>query len=408
METEVKKSIQSCGEMERRIKELEWGTTLQRQAEASLRANEELYSALLGAIPDPVVVYDAQGRATYVNEAFEQVYRWSRAELLGRRLDFFVPQEEKEATQKAWEHTFKGGTVFFETKRQTKEGRLLNIQLRTALLYDSEGEHTASIVIHRDVTELKKAESDLRESETRYRALIGAIPDPVVVYDAGGNAVYINDAFERTYGWSREELIGWHIDFVPPHEKESTREAWEETFQGKNICFETERFTKDGRLLNIQLRTAILNDKEGKLSASIVIHRDVTEARRAKEALEAAHQELEKRVEQRTLELSEVNERLRREIKEKIQAEESLSQSKKRLDLAMEATSDALWDWDLMTNSTYFNRCFYTMLGYEPYELQQSFDTWRSLIHPDDVEHAAHTLNQYVKKKLVPSRWNTA
>jgi PAS domain S-box-containing protein len=82
------------------------------------------------------------------------------------------------------------------------------------------------------------------------------------------------------------------------------------------------------------------------------------------------------------------------------QAEESLRQSKKRLDLAMEATSDALWDWDLMSNKTYFNPCFYTMLGYVPYELPQNFETWRTLIHPEDKENTIHKLQEYIQKKI--------
>jgi len=81
-------------------------------------------------------------------------------------------------------------------------------------------------------------------------------------------------------------------------------------------------------------------------------------------------------------------------------AEESLRQSKKRLDFAMEATSDALWDWDLISNKTYFNPCFYTMIGYEPYELPQNFETWRTLIHPEDKENTINKIQEYVQKKI--------
>lgn len=81
-------------------------------------------------------------------------------------------------------------------------------------------------------------------------------------------------------------------------------------------------------------------------------------------------------------------------------AEESLRRSKKRLDLAMEATSDALWDWNLRTNKTYFNPCFYTMLGYEPYELPQNFDTWEGLIHPGDKKNIINTVQENAKNKI--------
>lgn len=91
--------------------------------------------------------------------------------------------------------------------------------------------------------------------------------------------------------------------------------------------------------------------------------------------------------------------------------EESLRRSKKRLDLAMEATSDALWDWDLTSDKAYFNPSYYTMLGFEPYELAQSFKTWKSLLHPDDKPMAMKKLEEYVQKKVgsfeVESRMKT-
>ncbi len=88
------------------------------------------------------------------------------------------------------------------------------------------------------------------------------------------------------------------------------------------------------------------------------------------------------------------------DITEHHKSEELLRQSKKRLDLAMEATSDALWDWDLATNKAFFNPCFYTMLGYNPYELPQSFATWETLIHPEDKESAIKKIEAYVQKKI--------
>ncbi|MDY6791949.1 MAG: sigma 54-interacting transcriptional regulator [Thermodesulfobacteriota bacterium] len=254
--------------------------------------------------------------------------------------------------------------------------------------------------LERETALRRQAEAALKENEKHYRALLGAIPDPVVVYDSAGNATYVNDAFVRVFGWERDELLGHRIDFVPPEEMEATLEAWKRTLEGKKVLFETRRLTKEGKTLEIQLRTAILQNRKGKHTTSIVIHRDVTQARQAKKDLEKAHQELEQRVKQRTSELSEVNQRLRKEIDERKRIEESLRQSKKRLDLAMEATSDALWDWDLITNKAYFNRCFYTMLGYQPNELPQSFDTWKNLIHPEDVNHTDSTLNRYVEKKI--------
>ncbi|MBF0469194.1 MAG: PAS domain-containing protein, partial [Desulfamplus sp.] len=65
-----------------------------------------------------------------------------------------------------------------------------------------------------------------------------------------------------------------------------------------------------------------------------------------------------------------------------------LSQSEERLKMAQEASNDGLWDWNMKTGEVYFNPLYYTMLGYEPYELPQSFETWSELLHPDDKKSA--------------------
>ncbi|MCP4301275.1 MAG: PAS domain S-box protein, partial [Gammaproteobacteria bacterium] len=103
---------------------------------------------------------------------------------------------------------------------------------------------------------------------------------------------------------------------------EATQEAWRRTLEDGTVFFETKRWNKNGDLLDIQLRTAILRDLEGKHVLSIVIHRDVTALKQAETALRKAHDELEMRVEERTVELAKANEALRDKIAESKQAEE--------------------------------------------------------------------------------------
>ncbi len=271
------------------------------------------YRRLLEAIPDAVVVYDLHGNALYVNAIFVATYGWCREELIDRHINF-VPPGELERTRQALDRTIAGEKVFIETKRLTKDGRLLDSQISSALLHDWDGSDAAMIVIHRDVTELKQAGQELEqyrshleelvvlrtkeslESEGRYRILLDSSPDPISVYDHQGKISYLNPAFEQTFGWTMEELAGQGIDFVPPHEAEKTRKAVLRTLESENVLLETQRLTKDGRLLDIQLKTAIFTDPQGNLAGDIVIYRDISnlkqveaELKKAKEAAEAAN-----------------------------------------------------------------------------------------------------------------------
>lgn len=82
------------------------------------------------------------------------------------------------------------------------------------------------------------------------------------------------------------------------------------------------------------------------------------------------------------------NEILEREIKFRKAAEEALLRSEKRLDLALQVTDDGLWDWNLEEDVVYFSPTYYTMLGYEPYEFLPSFQKWKELVHPEDIDYA--------------------
>lgn len=140
------------------------------------------FRALIEASPDMIVVYDPEGKTTYINPAFEENYGWSLAELIGKRIDF-VPQEEVKRTLEAWQRTLAGEKIFFETRRYTKDGRTLDIQLRTAIIKNGQGNHLASVVTHRDITPLKRIErererliEDLRHALSQIKTLSGLLP----------------------------------------------------------------------------------------------------------------------------------------------------------------------------------------------------------------------------------------
>jgi PAS domain S-box-containing protein len=180
-------------------------------------------------------------------------------------------------------------------------------------------------------TKIKKMEDAQQKSEERYRSLLEASPDPIVVYDKEGKATYTNPAFTLTFGWSRDELLGKRIDFVPQENWPETKDVIERTLRGEKInSFETRRFTKDGKVLDIQQSTSLFKDRNGKPAGSIVIHRDVTERKKAEEKLRKAHDDLEIRVAQRTAELAQINESLKRENTEREAAEEAARESEER------------------------------------------------------------------------------
>ncbi len=131
-----------------------------------------------------------------------------------------------------------------------------------------------------------------KEPDTRFKALMDVSPDPIVIYDSKGNTTYINSAFENTYGFTPEEVIGKKIQFVPEDEADKTLDAWQRTIKGEKLYLETRRYTKTGECLDIQMSTAIVKDARGNHLESIVIHRDITPLKNAEQEKETLIVEL--------------------------------------------------------------------------------------------------------------------
>jgi two-component system cell cycle sensor histidine kinase/response regulator CckA len=110
--------------------------------------------------------------------------------------------------------------------------------------------------------------------------------------------------------------------------------------------------------------------------------------RRAEQELKRSHEELEQRVQERTTELRTTNGKLEKEIEQRIRVENALKKSEERLSLAMEASRDGLWDWDISSGQTYCSPGYFEMLGLSSGEHAQHYTTWADLIHPDDRQSA--------------------
>ena len=183
-----------------------------------------------------------------------------------------------------------------------------------------------------ELVERQRAEEILRDSEARYRLLLESSPDPVVVYSTQGEALYVNPAFEQTFGLRREELLGKQIDFVPEENWPETRAAIENMKRGEKIqLFETRRRTRDGRTLDVQLSSTLFFDHGGRPAGNIVTLRDISALKRAEHELRKYQTQLEELVAARTAELASANARMAREVEVRKRTEAKLRKREKEL-----------------------------------------------------------------------------
>ncbi|MFP4532889.1 MAG: PAS domain S-box protein [Desulfobacterales bacterium] len=143
-----------------------------KRTEAVLRESETRYRTLLESSPDPIVVYDMKGVATYVNPAFEQTFGLTRDELLGKKIDF-VPEENVAETKEAIKKMLAGQTIsLFETRRFTRHGQILDVQISSTLYKGIDGKPAGNIVILRNISAQKRAERELQTYHDHLEELV--------------------------------------------------------------------------------------------------------------------------------------------------------------------------------------------------------------------------------------------
>ena len=142
---------------------------------------------------------------------------------------------------------------------------------------------------------LRKSEDKNREiyskakrAEQIYRSLLHSSADAIATYDLKGRTVYISPAFTKIFGWTLEEMKGKRMPFVPQSESESTMAIIRNLVEDGTQCqgFETKRYAKDGRLLDVSISASRYNDHEGNPIGTLVILRDISEKKRLESQLQ--------------------------------------------------------------------------------------------------------------------------
>jgi PAS domain S-box-containing protein len=125
---------------------------------------------------------------------------------------------------------------------------------------------------------------ETRLAQKRLDTLLRFLPDPVFAFSLNNTVEYVNPAFERVFGWKLEEIRGKNIPFIPDHLLEQARQGMKQLYENRTVMdFETQRYTRDGRLLDILINGAILYDEDDTPMGQVLILRDITfEKRMAK------------------------------------------------------------------------------------------------------------------------------
>jgi len=182
--------------------------TKSKKAEKKLKKTRKMFASLFASSPGAALYHDENGRIININPHFTKIFGYTLKEIRGRNINegMIYPEnkirEGKILTQKAF-----NGFSDYETIRKKKDGTLVPVIISTApVIIDKKTQGT--IALYREITERKKAEEELRDSEERLKILFDYAPDAYYISDLKGNFIDGNIAAERLIGYKREELIG--------------------------------------------------------------------------------------------------------------------------------------------------------------------------------------------------------
>jgi two-component system, cell cycle sensor histidine kinase and response regulator CckA len=249
---------------------------------------------------------------------------------------------------------------------------------------------------------MKDAQDALRHSEEKYRTLVETARDVIWTVDLDLRYTFVSPSVTDVLGYTVEEIMSLHpLDGLTPDSREKVIEAFQEELAseasghgGKYAARteEIERYHKDGSTLWEQITTTFLRDGLGKPVGILGISHDITSRKRMEDELRQASEKLEQRVEERTGELLRANAQLQEEVRQRKQAEDALRDSEQRLELALQGAHLGLWDWYVQAGRAVVNRRSAEIIGYALEEIQQTFEFWEGLLHPEDRIRALETV----------------
>lgn len=179
--------------LEQRVKELEREAIVLKQAEGEIRELARRYRTLLDFVPYPTVVYTMNGRVSYLNPSFTEVFGWTLEEMEGKRIPFVPPELQQETSEKL-RNLFEEGIIpRYETRRLTKDGRILDVIAKGAVFSKSEMGLSGELVILRDITQEKRTARN-NEAMLRISMALPEYPDLDDLLD------YISNEVKRLLG----------------------------------------------------------------------------------------------------------------------------------------------------------------------------------------------------------------
>lgn len=312
--------------------------TDRKTTEKSLRQSETRYKQIIEHAPTGIYEVDIiNSKFTSVNDIMCDVTGYTREEFLSMDPMVLLSEDSKPYLMERASRVAAGEKVpdTVEYKIHTKGGRELWVLASTKITYEN-GKPTRATVVLSDISERKRVEEALRISEERYALATRSAHVGVWDWDIQTNEFHLDPNVKAILGYGDAEIPNdlevWS-NYVHPDDKQAVMEAFQAHIDGytPEFAYEHRMLHKEGSIRWIMARGTAIRNEHGTPIRVVGTDTDITQRKQAEEALQAAYDELEQRVAERTVELAKTNEQLKKEIEERKLAEIALKKREKEL-----------------------------------------------------------------------------
>ncbi len=327
--------------------------TEKRKAELAIISSEETRRLIMNSALDGIVCINTLGSVTVWTPQAEKIFGWKESEIMGKLLaETIIPPPYREQHTKGMKRYLESGegpvlNRLLELTAVNKKGDEFPIELSIIPVKQGETEFFCAFI--RDITERRKAEVALRESEEKLRQILASSADDFYVIDRNYRVILINKTAQTNLEqvWGQKVSTGTYmLDIFPEGRKDFIRQNYDRVFGGERVEYEIPVMVGDKEYWR-RVQYGPVRDQNGQITGAFITTADITERKKA---------------------------------------EEDIMRTNARFQIMSKATSDIIWELDIKSGDLWWNDNYYQNLGYSRKEELIGVEDWIAHIHPQDQE----------------------